>query len=362
MQEQQHHLAARGAEARSVASLVQVLFGLWFGDDVLAQHITHGSLRPGSATRDGRGRRPRAASRRPPGRGTSRRSGRRDRGPPPARSRSTRRRRRRRRHRGAARDDPDGADIESTCWLGGDVYVAATAPRWASTTRWPVAARQRPHRRIGTGAGDVEALDQLRRLLADDPPIHQPAPLFTRLWLGDDEEVLGDGEVEDAPGVMAVLGDDGDTGCRHPAGTTLSRWRHRPRCVRSPMRAGWTARRRAPGRPLPSTPAKPTISPLATSTRTRRAAAGAARPAHRGVGDAQHRRATTRSVTSDLRRGVAPNCRKALRSRSSAWRSRVRRRIAHRERHLSPDHRPGQRGGIAVCRGGSSVDYLGRRG
>ena len=87
-----------------------------------------------------------------------------------------------------------------------------------------VAAREGPHRRIRARAGDGVSIDQFRGLPLHQPAVHQSVA-GDSARIGDDE-VLGHGEVEDAPGVVAVLRDH-----RH------ARARHRPRSARDDVGA-----------------------------------------------------------------------------------------------------------------------------
>ena len=56
----------------------------------------------------------------------------------------------------------DGADVEPARRLGGDEHPRVVRQLAGQHDPLLVAARQRPHRRVGPGAVDAEAIDQLR--------------------------------------------------------------------------------------------------------------------------------------------------------------------------------------------------------
>ena len=219
------------------------------------------------------------------------------------------------------------------------------APAGCATARGPArrAAGCRPtattSARRGSSRGCRSARSAASPARASSARSISPRPRHA-LGLGD-EEVLGDGEVEHAAGVVAVLGDHGDTGRRHRAGPAR-RDRATVDLDASGVErgAGWTARRRARAGRCPRRRPRRRSRRWRPRSRTRRAAIRPSRlrtvaSVMRSIG-----RATAASVTSVL--SVALGV--AARRRPKAERS-------PRSEHLAPDHRPGQRRGVAARRG-----------
>ncbi len=131
-----------------------------------------------------------------------------------------------------------------------------------------VATREASDVLAGTLRADVELVDALLGVLADRCEVECDALGVGRLVVEVEHEVLGDGEVEDEPVDLAVLGDEADACAEHLVGAEPVI--ERPSRVMVPAELGTSPRIASDSSvwPLPWTPAIATISPCATSKDT----------------------------------------------------------------------------------------------
>ena len=114
-------------------------------------------------------------------------------------------------------DELDRSDVETAARLGGDQHGRFGSQLASEHDPLLIAAGQRREQGVWTGAVDAEFGDQLLRSASPGWAIDAGEP-GTAAELGEGK-VVGDAEGQNAPGIVAILGDQSDPGSTHCPGT-----------------------------------------------------------------------------------------------------------------------------------------------